>query len=248
MFSLHATTRWDWTFRIARIDIRVHPLFWLVTFLMADHRNAASVFSWFLACFFSILIHELGHVLAMRWTGGDGCVLIYGFGGLAIPTRGARRKSTADQVTVSFAGPLAGFVLATLTAALVVAVGGRVLFDLVGIGLPSLRADVRALAASSYSAYYFLHYFANHLLWINLYWGLINLLPVLPLDGGHIAEALLSTQANGRKTALQLSAVTAALVALAGFATGSMLLCYMFGFFAYQSWDELNRSAFRNQY
>lgn len=27
--------------------------------------------------------------------------------------------------------------------------------------------------------------------WINLYWGLVNLLPVLPLDGGRISEALL---------------------------------------------------------
>ena len=183
----------------------------------------------------------------MRWTGGDGCVLLYGFGGLAIPTRGLRRSS-ADQVTISFAGPLAGFVMATLVCAAVVAIGGRVTYDVAGIGLPTLRADVRSFAAVSYPAYYFLHYFVNHMLWVNLYWGMINLLPVLPLDGGHIAEALLSQQHEGRKKALQLSTVTGTLVAILGFASGSMWVCYMFGFFAYQSWEQLSAGpAWRNE-
>jgi membrane-associated protease RseP (regulator of RpoE activity) len=112
-----------------------------------------------------------------------------------------------------------------------------------------LRADLRGLAALSYPAYYFLHYFANHLLWINIYWGLVNLLPVLPLDGGHIAQAMLSKYPDGEKKALQLSIVTGVLVALAGFVSGSMWVAYMFGFFAYQSWDQLNRSsAWRRNY
>lgn len=248
MFSPNATTRWDWTFRVGGIDVRVHPLFWLVTFLMANHSSAASVASWFLACFVSILLHEIGHVLAMRWTGGDGWVLLYGFGGLAIATR-RRQRSAADQVTVSAAGPLAGFVLATVVAAVVVAAGGRVLLDWVGIGLPTLRADLRPLAAASYPGYVFAHYFASHLLWINIYWGLINLLPVLPLDGGHIAEALLSQQPDGRRKALQLSTVAGTLVAILGFVAGSMWLCYMFGFFAYQSWEQINSgSAWRRDY
>jgi stage IV sporulation protein FB len=242
---LNGTTRWDWNFRLAGIDIRVHPLFWLMTFLMASHGNAASVISWFIACFVSILIHELGHVLAMRWTGGDGCVLLYGMGGLAIPTYGTRRNA-ADQITVSFAGPLAGFVLATLTAAAVVGVGGAVSLDVGGVGLPVLEADLSPLAYVHYGSYYFLHYLANHLLWINVYWGLVNLLPVLPLDGGHIAEAMLASQPDGEKKALQVSTVVGSLMALAGFLTNNMWVCYMFGLFAYQSWEQLrDRSAWR---
>ena len=248
MFSLNpsGTTKFDWHFRVWGIDVRVHPLFWLVTFLMASHTNAASVASWFLACFVSLLVHELGHVLAMRWTGGHGSVLLYGFGGLAIPTRRWQR-SVADQVTISFAGPLAGFVLATATVAAVVGMGGAVDLATGGIGLPTLRGDVKNLAQMNYPLYFFLHYFVNQLLWVNIYWGLINLLPVLPLDGGSIAKALLSTQPDGLRKSLQLSTVTGAIVAALALLTGSTWVACMFGFFAYQSWEQIgNRSPYRD--
>lgn len=236
------TTPYDWNFRLGGIGVRVHPLFWLVTFLMASHTSFASVSSWFVACFISLLVHELGHVLAMRFTGGNGEVLLYGFGGLASPTR-TWRQSVADKVLIAFAGPLAGFVLAAALVALTMGIGGVVAMRTAGIGLPTLVGSVGDLATDVPAVHRFVQFLLNHMLWVNIYWGLINLVPVMPLDGGHMARALFSTQPDGLRKSLQLSTVAGAIVAALGLLTGNTFLMIMFGIFAYQSWEQINQAS-----
>jgi stage IV sporulation protein FB len=71
---------------------------------------------------------------------------------------------------------------------------------------------------------------ANDLLWVNFYWGLVNLLPVHPLDGGHAARAILEQvdPQNGWRKALILSATVAGAVALFGIFEQSYYLALMF--------------------
>jgi stage IV sporulation protein FB len=38
----------------------------------------------------------------------------------------------------------------------------------------------------------------DFVLWVNLGWGILNLLPILPLDGGHIASSLAGIVAGDR--------------------------------------------------
>src|SRR5262249_57049889 len=56
----------------------------------------------------------------------------------------------------------------------------------------------------------------HQLIFINLIWGLVNLLPIWPLDGGQISRDLikLASPANGLKISLGISFLTAALLAL----------------------------------
>jgi Zn-dependent protease len=35
-------------------------------------------------------------------------------------------------------------------------------------------------------------------IWVNLYWGVVNLLPILPLDGGNVVRSLLPGDADRR--------------------------------------------------
>jgi Zn-dependent protease len=55
---------------------------------------------------------------------------------------------------------------------------------------------------------------------INLWWGLINLLPVLPLDGGRVCQSFLELcrQSNPLRTAIQVSVVISACAAFVFFA------------------------------
>ena len=49
-------------------------------------------------------------------------------------------------------------------------------------------------------------------IWVNLYWGFVNLLPILPLDGGNVVRSLLPGDDDRRDllaTGVSLGAITA---------------------------------------
>ena len=152
-----------------RIPIRVHPSFWIVSVLLSwnpDHLDL--VFLWTICLFVSILVHELGHAVvaeALLWPSE---IVLYWGGGLAMSQRVARRTPWREMA-VSLAGPFAGFGLFALVEAV------RYVFF-----------PMHVLAGSRYLPFVF-----GTLRWINLYWGLVNLLPVLPLDGGHVCRSIL---------------------------------------------------------
>src|SRR5207253_5525130 len=64
---------------------------------------------WVACVFVSILVHEMGHVIAARAFGVWGQIVLYGFGGLAIPAGQMRHRW--QHILVCLAGPVAGFLL-----------------------------------------------------------------------------------------------------------------------------------------
>ena len=138
---------------------------------------------WVVVMFVSIFVHELGHTLMMRQFQVDSYIVLYSFGGLAVPTSYRRNALPwTQQILISFAGPLAGFILAGIVIGIGYALGGTVFFNrLFGIiPIPSVFLPGSGIGNATISM----------LLWINIYWGLINLLPVIPLDGGRISQQL----------------------------------------------------------
>lgn len=176
MFGSVGTTPYDLRFRLFGIPVAVSPWFWLaalVTGWQPDSRDHLDLFVIWVVCFFvSILVHEMGHALTALACGWPPQVYLYGFGGLAVyrPTSG---HTTGRSVLISFAGPGAGFLLYGLIhviTRLLVASGRLQMLD---------NAWLLRLVA-----------FLDDMEFINWYWGLVNLLPVLPLDGGRISEAI----------------------------------------------------------
>lgn len=126
------------------------------------------------------------------------------------------------RIAISLAGPGAGFVLGGAAFGAEQAIEANL--------LPMPNAYV-------YIALAFLAL-------INITWGLINLLPVFPLDGGNIARVLLTRNApyDGELRFFALSTVTgsvAALVFIVLAFTGSGWLgaAVLFGLLAYQSFS-----------
>ena len=73
------------------------------------------------------------------------------------------------------------------------------------------------------------------MLWVNVAWGLINLLPVYPLYGGRVAREVLTLRQprQGIVWSYQLSVVAAGAMALYGaFAWQSLFIALMFGYLA----------------
>ena len=239
-------TNYDLHFNFGPFLVRIHPFFWLVTLIMGvNSRDAISILSWIVACFASILIHELGHAVTMRWYGESPRVLLYGMGGLAMSDGGYARgwggnrrggRTAWEQIVISFAGPAAGFLFALVILVFVVAMKGQVAFRVPSVQSPAFW--------SAKLANFRLLELVSDLLYINFAWGLVNLLPIFPLDGGQIARQLLvlAEPGSGYRRSLGLSVATAAAMSFVGFAMWkSMYVGFMFAWLAVESYMSMQR-------
>ena len=230
------TTQYDLRFSVLGIPVRVHPLFWLIAALLGS--NGQPLFSdvaVFIGCMFiSILVHELGHALAARRFGWSPDIVLHGFGGFArfVPGYGYSR---GKAIWISFAGPLAGFGLFAIVFATRILIARGVVLE-----------QPWATTLTNSNAWPTMSDVIGILIWINLVWGLFNLLPVFPLDGGQICAEFLNARGSysGKKRTHQVGVITAILGA-GVFITWEMYLgALMFGGLAYQNYqicEQLNR-------
>lgn len=239
MFGLINETPWDLRFHIGRIPVRVHPGFWVIGAFMGWSEGWAQalgtnplavVFVWLLCIFVSILVHELGHALAAQRCGWPPQIVLYHFGGLAMyrPTWGQTRWKS---IWISLAGPGAGFVL----FGIVLVIEYALLH-----GFPGSAPLVQTLNLNRYTLG-FLAYALVQLKFINLWWGLVNLLPVLPLDGGRVAEqvwAMISPRSS-EDGPIKLGLVVAGVVSAYCFWIGARYPAILFAVLAFMNFQSL---------
>jgi uncharacterized protein (TIGR03067 family) len=166
-------------FRVAGIDVFLHWSWFFFAFLRLQSTGSDDPYDFahygsqlwyvleYLALFGFVLLHEFGHVLACRSAGGiANRIILWPLGGIAFvdppPRPGALLWSIA-------AGPLVNVLLLTPT---------------IGFWIVCGAAGCQETAPDLYR-------FAAALAWINGYLLLFNLLPIYPLDGGKILQALL---------------------------------------------------------
>jgi Zn-dependent protease len=229
--------------------VRVHPFFWLVAALLGYKSNdLGDVLVWIVALFVAILFHELGHAVVTRTFGFRPWIVLYGMGGLTCwdPTyrAGGRRMTTARHILISLAGPLAGFLLAAAVAGAIILAGHgdqlRLLIDR-RIGIHLFVLDIGHAR---------LQMLINDAFMICVFWGLINLLPIFPLDGGQIARDvfLAASPYRGYRQSLMLSFATAVLLAAVGaLVWHSWFIGIMFGYMAYMSYMALQLDSGRGE-
>ncbi len=216
MFTDPGRSPWDLSFRILGIPVRVHPMFWLMAVILGSsslQRGFQYLLVWVGCVFVSILIHELGHVVSARMFGVWGEVVLYGFGGLAIPA--GQMRSRWQHIVVCFAGPLAGFLFLGLIIVCLPFLAPQewvFLKNIVRVAilhLPPTEEEVVPPNPLMFSLLF-------DLFFINLIWGFVNLLPIWPLDGGQISRDIFTILAprGGASFALGLSLVLAGLLAV----------------------------------
>jgi membrane-associated protease RseP (regulator of RpoE activity) len=217
----------EWSFRLFDTRVRVKFWFWISILLLAGDERPIPMVTWVAVCFASILLHEFGHVFAFRFFGEDAEVVLYAWGGLAVPRRGVR--SNLAQFVVSLAGPAAGFCLAALAMAAAFLSGATVHFGF-HLFLPTLSISPSLARAGAASTSFYWYGLLNDLLFVNFYWGLVNLLPVYPLDGGHASRAVFEQRdpCRGRRNSLILSAAVAGAVAVLGLVDRNLYLGLVF--------------------
>lgn len=155
------------SFRLFGIPVDVQPWFWLTALILnyglLRRGDFRLMIVWVVVVFVSVLVHELGHALAIRRHRIEPEITLHGLGG-ATTWRATLPLRRVDHIVISLAGPFAGFAL-----------GGVVYLAMRSIP-PAW--DVPPMA----------DYALRNLLWVNIAWGIFNLIPVLPFDGGHVLE------------------------------------------------------------
>ena len=249
-------TPYDLHFHIFGTAVRVSPYFWLANALLgwelaqaldgigreASPGPGMLLLLWIAGVFVSILVHELGHVWAMRYYGIRASIVLYHFGGLAVPestmsylsfSRGTRRE---NQMVISAAGPGAEFALAIVLLLLIRLAGYHLRFP-----IPYLDRVLPLADGGTPISSFPLEAFLFFVILPSVYWALMNLLPVYPLDGGHIARdiCLRISPQDGVRTSLILSVITGAAVAAYAVTKNDFFLAIMFGMLAVSSFQVL---------
>jgi membrane-associated protease RseP (regulator of RpoE activity) len=175
----------------------------------------------------TVLVHEIAHAVAARWAGGPVREVAVGFGPIlargrvgdtdvtlrAIPVGGFAAIDVAalppsKRVQVLLAGPLANIASGLLLRRLAgrvepMALPGQTRGVEVGGFLSALTMLRHASAAGTRT----LVRAAGDL---NLSVGLANLLPIVPLDGGHIAATRIEAAGAARGTVAAFRQISAA--------------------------------------
>ncbi len=226
MFGMHiAETPYDLRFEFLRIPVRVHPMFWLAGVLLGANRTGVMPLLIWVACVFvSIIVHEFGHGLMARACGFPASIVLYWMGGLCYSD--SERQGPWQRLAVLICGPGAGFVLAGL-------VYGTYLIA----GEPELSRAARIAIGD--------------LLFINICWGVINLLPLMPLDGGQITGVVLTmfNRRKGMRWGYTISLVTGGLLAVVALVKfHEPFLGILFAVLAFNSYQTLQAEYQQSRY
>ncbi len=199
------------------IDIDFSFLILAVFFVAMNHQPGQPLMFallWVPIIFISVLIHELAHAAMIGLFGyGSSQIVLGGMGGV---TMNQRRARPWHDMLISVAGPASSFGLYFLSFYLM----ENVLY---------IRQDR------------FLVEFMPRFTWANLAWGLFNLIPVAPLDGGHAVRELLRTFLSER-TAFVLATWVAFLVggaiAVWMLIRGQIFIALFIGWFVYVAFEK----------
>lgn len=197
-----------------RIPITIQPLFWLLA-LFIGYTSAGTLVGTLLAVcviLYSILFHELGHALCASIFGQKTRIELAVFGGFTY--REGRKLKLWEEFLVVLNGPFFGLVLFAVA------------YFTLGLGHftnPSLLFVLKFTAM------------------VNLFWTVVNLLPVLPLDGGHLLSIILQGifGFKGIRYAIYVGLSIGSLMTIVFFVFGQYLAGALFMILTFESFRSL---------
>ena len=194
------------------IPLRISPLFFLTAAIIGymGSRSLMGTIMWIAIIFVSILVHEYGHAIAGRSFGQSPVIELTGFGGVTYATK-PKLKLSQEFVVVA-AGPFFGFCLFILA---------------------------RLIIFSGFIKNAPLLYMLEVTSMINLFWTILNLLPVMPMDGGQLMRIVFEAVFGhkGRFGAYITSMVISLAIALGCIFISQIFISVLFFFFAFQNFE-----------
>lgn len=202
-------------FRLFGTPIRVHVLFLLTillfwSMLQTDDWATLPIFA--ALVFQGVLCHELGHAFAGRAFGLEPIIDLTAFAGVTRWKKG-KTLSPGKNLVISVAGPIVGITLGGLA--------------LIALGVLQPPEDSLLQFTLWWSVL------------INLGWSLLNLAPILPLDGGNAMASIFQmfSKKKGMRFARYVSLVfiggIAAVLLATGLAENAIFIMVFLGLFGF---------------
>ncbi|MDE0570571.1 MAG: hypothetical protein OSB44_07805 [Verrucomicrobiales bacterium] len=207
-------------FQLFGFPIAIHWSFWVIPILFGAGgggdpvEQTRALLILVIVFFISILGHELGHAFAYRRYGGRPSVFIHGMGGMASVHGHYTRK---QKIIITIAGPLFGFAMA--------GVCWWILY---------FTKDWSSGGGIYLGRFLIMMYY------LNTFWSFLNLLPIMPLDGGQLLGHIM----NDKKPVLRgiIGAFTAFVAGIILLKLGYIFGMILFGFLAYQNLQAAERA------
>jgi stage IV sporulation protein FB len=203
-----------------RIPITIYPTFWILAALIAilfGEGDWLKMVIWVGVIFVSVLFHEFGHALTALFFGRNPRIELVAMGGLTY--HDGEKLPFWKQFLITLNGPIFGFLI-------VIAV--------------FLVRDIPALNTG------YAGHFLMQILVVNIIWTVVNLVPVLPLDGGQLLRIALEKFFNykGLRYAFLTSALLSLIFCLGLFLTQNFLAGAVFFLFAFENLGNHRKSRF----
>jgi Zn-dependent protease len=152
-------------FNLGDIPVRVHFSFLLIAFIFRQDR-IVDMAVWVLVAFLAVLLHEAGHAFAARHYGASPVTItLFALGGVTV-------YPATQEMT-----PPRRFVISAMGSIVGIVTGGIVLL-LARAGVFDGSSAVVDVAVTGY-------------VWAALGWGVLNWIPIRPLDGGAMLTSFL---------------------------------------------------------
>lgn len=221
------------SFRLLGIPVEVTWWFFLIAFIfgIGGIRRPGEMVVWIGVMLLGILFHEMGHAVAVRAFGGHPAILISGLFNVTTWQPDARSRPW-KQLVISLAGPGAGLALGAAMYAW-------------GLSRGLSPIDLKNAVFSAVSSNSLVSALIYDGMFVNVFLSILNLAPIVPLDGGKAVAASLDMLVPGRGMlwATRLSIPVG--VVLCGLAvyTQQFYLAILIGMVTYRAFSALSTAG-----
>lgn len=202
------------------LSFRVDPFFWLLAGILGwlSSESFVGTLLWIVVIFISVTVHECGHAFTAIAFGQRAKITLTAFGGLT--EREGGKLGNLKEFLIVLNGPLAGFLLFFVCLS-VLSFSGVKSIPIVG-----------PLFSIGY--------------YVNLFWTVVNLAPVQPLDGGQLLVIACRSffGQKGVRVAFLLSLILSCVFALLFFSIQAFIAGSFFLLFAFESFRNFRFSRF----
>ena len=205
-------------FSLFGVPVSVHPTLWVTLALLGGAlgitglADLMSVLLFILAGFVCLLMHEMGHALVGRRLGGGHPEVYLAWLGGDCSNEDAR-LTRMQGVIMTAAGPAASLLLALITVSVLCAYVGNVQLGL----LIAINFCLGYMPLEVYEAFPHLPMiFFMYMIEVAVWWTILNLLPIFPLDGGQIMHGLMRSPRQMHAISLAVACVLCAVCLVSG--------------------------------